>query len=372
MNRSKDFKHKFEQLIRSLDQFGHPIAFTYKNSSSFKTTFGGVVTLCEFDIGFSVEFLIPPEQEIKSIDQYVEVSFSTFKNIYSNGSFSEELIELPVSKCQAGRFNGEQSQTETFGITNKYTCPINFKTALQGSYTTQYAQMLQVQVRKCNQTNLTIKNKTLTCASAEEIDRILNHLTINILMTNQFIDVNEKYGNPIKTVLKQFFATAQSKLSLYYQLKLGQNFLIQSTSSLSNLLGQQNLTYYTITHDSMQIADSNLLGSYITCQILLDDIVTTTNMELYTLSDALSNVGGIIGIISIVVQVLVSKIQEQLYYQSLIKQQFQITSDLIVKQHINVKIGKTNLNDLEQPSMTGLKNHQKATKLDNLIRDLKN
>ncbi|CDW87313.1 UNKNOWN [Stylonychia lemnae] len=373
MKSSKNLKQKFEQLIRSFDQFGRPIAFTYKNCSSFKTTFGGIVSLCvglliltfliqeilkvndrkttitnssflknqvidqremiisqqEFDIGFSVQFLYLPDGNVKSIDQYVELSFQKILISNNKGEYTEEYIDLPFSKCQAGRFNAEKTQTEAFGITNRYSCPINFKTAFQGSYTTQNAQMIQLQVRKCNQTNLTIKNKTLTCASDEEIAKILNYLTLNVLMTNY-------------------------------------------TSSISNLVGQQNLTYYTITDDSMQIGDSDILGSFITFQLLLDDLVTTTNIELYTLSDAFSNVGGIIGIITIIVQVLISQIQEYLYYQSLIKQQFQITSDLIVKQHRNVRKGKANLKNLKQPSITGLKGHQKVTQLESLISDLKN
>ncbi|CDW75374.1 UNKNOWN [Stylonychia lemnae] len=190
-------------------------------------------------------------------------------------------------------------------------------------------------------------------------------------MTNQYIDVNEKYGNPIKTILKNFYATAKSDLSLYYQLMIGQNYLTQSTNSLSNLIGQQNLTYYTIREDSMQIGDISTSDVLISCQILLDDVITSTNLELFTLSDALSNTGGIIGIITIVVQVLISNLQEYLYYQSMIKQQFQVTSDQLVKQHKNIKIGKTNLDNQELPTEK-IQNLQQATKLGSLINDLKN
>ncbi|CDW91423.1 UNKNOWN [Stylonychia lemnae] len=323
MKRSNNFRYKLFEFIRSLDQYGHPIAFKYKNSSTFKTSFGGIVTL--FVRSLILAFLI------------------------------SEILK-----------------TETFDIRNQYNCPIDFKTAFYGQFSTQQASMLQVQVKKCNQTNLSIKNKNLTCASPSEIDFVVNYLTITILMTNQFIDVNQKYGNPIKTVLKQFFATAQSGLSLSYQLKIGENFLIQSTSSISNLLGQQNLTYYTITNDQFQIADIQDSGIFITCQLLLDDIVTTTNLELFTLSDALSNTGGIIGIISIIVQILVSSIQQHFYYQSLIKQQFQISSDLLEKQHLNVKIGQQNSANLELSSTTLDQNNEKAIKLGSLIDDLKN
>ncbi|CDW89716.1 UNKNOWN [Stylonychia lemnae] len=202
------------------------------------------------------------------------------------------------------------------------------------------------------------------------MDNVLNYLTLNILMTNQYIDANEKQGNPIKTVLKNFYATAKSDLSLHYELRIGENYLTQSTNSLSNLLGQQNLTYYTIRDDSMQIGVNNMSDNLITCQILLDDVVTSTKLELFTLSDALSNTGGIIGIITIVAQVLVSNLQEYLYYQSMIKQQFQITSDLLVKQHQNVRI-EQNQGNQGLPSTLKDQNIQKVTTLESLINDLK-
>ncbi|CDW87923.1 UNKNOWN [Stylonychia lemnae] len=273
----------------------------------------------EFDIGFLVDLInLPVEQNI-NIDQYVEVSIMQSKITITNADFNSELIELPSSRCQIGRFKGELAQTKTFDITNKFNCITNTKIAFQGSYYTEKAQLLQILVKKCNQKNLNAKNKNITCASKKEMDDILNHITLTILMTNQYIDVNEKSGNPIKTVLKNFYATVKSDLSLSYELRIGENYLIQSTNSLSNLLGQQNLTYYTIRDDSMQIGDNTKSDTLISFQILLDDVVTSTNLELFTLSDALSNTGGIIGIITIVVQVLVYNLQEYLYYQSMIK-----------------------------------------------------
>ncbi|CDW88856.1 UNKNOWN [Stylonychia lemnae] len=266
MQRNKNFSYKLEEFIRSLDQYGHPIVFTYNKSSSFKTFFGGIVTLCrevfisqdEFDIGFVIDlFYLPKDHSIKNIDEYIEVNIQQIKTSQIKGEYFYEVIPLHFSKCQAGRFKGELTQSEIFDISNRYFCPIDFKTAFYGSYSTQKASMLQVQVRKCNQENLRIKNKTLTCASQAEMDIVFNKLALTILMTNQFIDVNEKSGNPIKTVLKQFYATSKAGLSLQYQLRFGENFLIQSTSSISSMLGQQNLTYYTITDDQMNISIIN-------------------------------------------------------------------------------------------------------------------
>ncbi len=38
-------KSKFSKCIRSLDQFGDPITFTYNGSANYKSTLGGFITI---------------------------------------------------------------------------------------------------------------------------------------------------------------------------------------------------------------------------------------------------------------------------------------------------------------------------------------
>ncbi|CDW88997.1 UNKNOWN [Stylonychia lemnae] len=97
------------------------------------------------------------------------------------------------------------------------------------------------------------------------------------------------------------------------------------------MLGWSNLTYYSINDDQYQLTDFNFTQSLISCQILLDDVILTTKIERYTLLDALTNTGGLIGILTIIVKIFVQKIQELIFYQSMVRDLFFVQEDQISK-----------------------------------------
>ena len=43
--RTKSKAKKITKYLRSLDAYGHQINLTYKNDSTFKTLFGGIITI---------------------------------------------------------------------------------------------------------------------------------------------------------------------------------------------------------------------------------------------------------------------------------------------------------------------------------------
>ncbi|CDW87533.1 UNKNOWN [Stylonychia lemnae] len=365
----KKFNRKLENFITSQDQFGQQISFTYKNSSNFQSLFGGIVTLI-FRVGILIFLItevikviqkkstitssyftrnlaldtrhIDANEEIfdiglniLSVNKTVEQNFQRFIDVQiSQTSFewvnnSQDYVSTDkpytLGKCDKGRFLGETVQTQSLGIPDTYYCPQNLKTTFQGQFSTRKSQYLTIEVKKCNN----LKNPSVKCASEEEIKKAFDLIEINIVITNQFIDVNEKYKNPVKTILKNFYATSKEGLNQAYQLKFGQNFLIQSTSSFSNQFGQENITYYTVRNDVMQINayDDKFSQTLLAFYIQLDDTIITTNLEIYTVSDALSSTGGLIGIVTIIIKIMVNQIQKDLYEQSLVKDLFQIQQD---------------------------------------------
>ncbi|CDW79510.1 UNKNOWN [Stylonychia lemnae] len=371
--------------------FGHPISLKYRQNSTFKTTFGGFVTIAfkigiliylvfelikvvdktytvtnsmikrnlfvdngvytineeNFDIGFSMYGL--SEEQQANLDNYVNITFQQGQFEWSadgkSYTFEGKQLQLGIAlnllifnqlgKCGRHRFKGEVFQAESIGIPYAYKCPVNFSASLQGSFTTQKMQSARLLISKCNQTNLSLKNQSAKCMNDSMMKNFFDSFQVNVVATNQFIDVNEKQISPIKTVLKNFYATGYHNMSLSYQLKIGQNFLISSTSSLSNQLGQLNQTYYTVRDDVLQVAAQTLSTDlvFINFNMMLDDNVMTTNLELYTISDALSNTGGIIGIVMIIIQFLVSQTQENLYYQQLVQDIFQINKEDSISQN---------------------------------------
>ncbi|CDW73544.1 UNKNOWN [Stylonychia lemnae] len=233
-------------------------------------------------------------------DKYVSVQIQEVSFIWAeNGaSYNRKFKDIPIAKCPAGRFLGETVQTDNFGLQHNYYCPVALNTTLQGNFATKKARFIQILFGGCNQTILSKTNPNLKCANETDIKLVLDDFEMNLLATNQFVDVNERNTNPVKTVINNFYQSSKQELSQGTLLKLGQNFLIKNTSPLSNQIDSENVTYYTIRADERSIGDYKKFQSVIKYYILLDDNILTTTIEVYTISDALSNTGGIIGIAS--------------------------------------------------------------------------
>ncbi|CDW81840.1 UNKNOWN [Stylonychia lemnae] len=380
-NKPRNFRTVLADYICQQDQFGHPISLTYKRNNTFKTFFGGFITilfrmgivvflvfeimkvvekksniansqyrrnlvedkrqyqidLTNFDLAYSI-FSTDPKIAA-NIDRYVSVQFQEVYFAWSKdgATYTMDVKDVPLDNCPPGRFLGETVQTDNFGIQFNYKCPVTINSTLQGSFATKETRYIQVLVGGCNQAILNKTKPNLQCANDTDIMKALDFLELNLLTSNQFVDVNEKEGNPIKTIIKNFYATSKSEISQSFQIKIGQNFLIKNTSPLSNQLSSENITYYQVR------ADETALGSYKKYQtlfryyILLDDNILTTSIEVYTISDALSNTGGILGIVSIIVAVLLSKAQENFFYQSLVGDIFQITNKDAIQKSQNIK-----------------------------------
>ncbi|CDW84591.1 UNKNOWN [Stylonychia lemnae] len=140
----------------------------------------------------------------------------------------------------------ENVQTANFGVEKNYKCPTSFNETLQGSYASKETRYFQLLIGGCNQVILNKTKPNLKCANDSDIKKILDDVELNLLISNQFVDVNEKEGNPIKTLIENYYATSKSELNQASVIRLGQNFLIKNSSPLSNRISSQNITYYTI------------------------------------------------------------------------------------------------------------------------------
>ncbi|CDW75001.1 UNKNOWN [Stylonychia lemnae] len=250
-NKSRNFRTVLAGYIRQQDQFGHPISLRYKNNSTFKTFFGGFITilfrmgiivflvfeimkvvdkksnitnsqyrrnlvedrrqyqidLTNFDLAYNV-FSSDPIITA-NIDRYVSVQLQEVYFAWSKdgASYTMDVKDLPLDKCPPGRFLGETVQTDNFGLQFNYKCPTTLNTTLQGGFATKEARYIQVLVGGCNQSILNKTKPNLKCANDSDIIKALDVLELNLLTSNQFVDVNEREGNPVKTIIKNFYAT---------------------------------------------------------------------------------------------------------------------------------------------------------------------
>eukprot|EP00347_Sterkiella_histriomuscorum_P003054 403365765 len=385
--RSKSNK-KCNNFIKSLDSFGHPIQFTYNNSSTFKSTIGGYLTLVarlgiviylilelinvaqkkssirfstyirdlatdksEYTIDqsqFDLAALIKLQSQINdtynttnNMHKYAYVQISELKFVYfeKNGQLDYDFVLKPFDlvKCDETRFLGQKEIMNNLGILKgNYQCPKNFNLTLQGSFSSQSSQFLRVELKKCDQNYLNQYYPNETCANQQEIDEVFDGLELFVPVINQYFDAYDvETLNPIKTTIQVLYYTAQSNFSQNYLIKIAQNFAVTRDSSLSSSISERNLTYYSIETKYSFFRNQDSASAPVIMNILLDETVSTTEREVYTISDALAATGGFLEIIRIIAATIVGGIQAQLYYQSIISKL--LTSDYNNISHKNLK-----------------------------------
>ena len=105
----------------------------------------------------------------------------------------------------------------------------------------------------------------------------------------------------------------------------------------------------------------------------LDQEAIQTQRSVYTIADAMAQTGGFLGIIQIVFALLVSRIQENLYFQAIIKEIF--TTERGSKEQKNkidkVKVKESSIVDFE-PTTTKQEtdSKQRQTKFEQLLQDI--
>ncbi|CDW76231.1 UNKNOWN [Stylonychia lemnae] len=302
-----NFRIKFKNYIKSQDIFGHQISFTYKNSSTFKSFLGGIVTLIfriavlvylvtelinamqkkstisnstyirniaedftvyemtnqKFDLAFQIQ--LDGAYAPQDLSKFLEFTFSEigFEWAPDGKSYKQNYREIPLIRCPNGRFNNETIQTDNIKLTESYLChqTIDFKFKVA-------------------------QKKNITCGTEAEINSVFDRLSINVGLMNQFVDVNDKSSNPIKTLIKSLYMTSNS---------------IQQTRKYGHIL-----------------------------------VTLTTTRVVYTVADALSTTGGFLGIISIILNYLLCWFQVSMFYQSIVHDMF-----FVEKQNDKKKVGKS-------------------------------
>eukprot|EP00347_Sterkiella_histriomuscorum_P004038 403361982 len=339
-----------------MDAFGHPINFTYKHNDSFKSQIGGVFTLL-FRMGIMVYFLLEISSVFQkkstiqnltyiknlSIDKtetildssnfdialnmfmsndtvrnnlskYFKIQIRATTNEWINATaYDERFVDFNLSMCDRSRFAGLEKEADNLGIYDTFLCPENFNFTLQGSFASQKNSYISVQIWRCEKT---ISNE---CASNDDITRAIDDTELSLATLSQYVDVDETQNSPVKKTLKTFFSTPLPKIHQGFQYKISQNYAILSDSMLAKSFAQKNITFYQITKDNFYQRSDQPSLPIVLYTIVPDENVFTTSREAYTLADALSSTGGFMGLIFTFVSFFISRIQENLYIQSLIK-----------------------------------------------------
>eukprot|EP00347_Sterkiella_histriomuscorum_P017935 403347419 len=181
------------RFIKSSDAFGHPITLSYKDSSTYKSIFGGVVTLLarisllvyfliqitsvfqrqvcyitasttyenlgnsqrtvnlnkdNFDIGLAI-YRRPSYVYLHEFFEYVSVQFKRIDFKMVDGVYTDEISIQDGEFCTDDRFLGDIDSIQNLGTTGTFICPPkDFQFKLKGSLTSNngHAQIASTNV----------------------------------------------------------------------------------------------------------------------------------------------------------------------------------------------------------------------------------
>eukprot|EP00347_Sterkiella_histriomuscorum_P020940 403335868 len=275
-----------------------------------------------FDIAYR---LLVRNQSLQNIDHdmYFQVHLLQleFEWINNGRDYVETSHHFDFAKCDETRFAGEIQQASQLGIFENYNCPKNLSLHLVGSYNSNSAKMGYFSLGKCTQQNLDQKGIKKKCASEKDIYDALDQVEILVTVLTSYIDVNDVSPDPRKNIIKILYSTVSTTEQQSNVYKISQNYAILQDSSLQKEVNQNNLTYYDVRNDDKYLrryvkSENNFVFGM---NFLLDDSVQTMSREVHTIADALANTGGFMGIFFTIISLLVSSLQENLFYQSLIK-----------------------------------------------------
>ncbi|CDW76806.1 UNKNOWN [Stylonychia lemnae] len=193
---------------------------------------------------------------------------------------------------------------------------------VSGSFAVEQAKFIQIAIRDCNQTYLNEKyNNTKQCKSKDEITRVASFLKLYIINQNSFFDDKSFEDVSVKKYLNTFYLTSFEQKSIYYYMHLSQNNIIRKDNMMYGSDIEEKFIETKIDHNVIQEINSTdpYNNAYIGVYIFMDDEVKQIERKVFNVSDALKNTGGFMSVVLIIAYILVYKIQQAIYYNTLIK-----------------------------------------------------
>eukprot|EP00347_Sterkiella_histriomuscorum_P003987 403362181 len=328
-----------EKTLRKIDKFGHPITLTHEDEDSFKSSFGGVMTILTI-IGLVVffglevqraldqsKYNITTSRQIRNyyydnteynidykafdfavrlsyvgtqnvnIEQYFSINFYDYfydlKENYTEGEFPRTIVQpkLEKIKCTSDRLGGFTSGIDD---SSKFWCTKRTNYTVKGGMVNAKIKYIQMALNYCQNETLQTTFPNLTCRPESEARTLLADIVLYIKYSEQYIDTGD-FENPIKSYLKQIQVQMTNDTEVRF-FSLGQNYAVLQDSWLYSSKDEKNLTFTTVTpvYTYKKMRPQTIYQIF----LLQDDNVYTTSRKVYNLLDVLSTVGGFASIIT--------------------------------------------------------------------------
>jgi hypothetical protein len=105
-------------------------------------------------------------------------------------------------RCQPPRLLQTNISADYLGIKSDYLCPEHNDFYVQGMFSSEDAQFIQIAIRDCSQETLDTKyNKTIKCMSKEKSLYAVNRIKLSLVVENSYFKDSDFSENPIKKFL---------------------------------------------------------------------------------------------------------------------------------------------------------------------------
>ncbi|CDW71506.1 UNKNOWN [Stylonychia lemnae] len=407
---------KLKELITNLDSFGHPITLTYKNQSTYKSLFGGIVTILiqlvvggyfisqlaavfnrdgsqitrqtkimdlvlndqkiqldrsNFEIAFNFWDSNFGMNDLDVVAQYLQIRAIVFEILYDPQiGITQQQRAIKLEKCGIDRFNGRSDVVTNLGIVDHHICfQKDFDASLYGSTYSQNVRYISANITKCSQQYLDeyLPDKNFKCKSDKEIDDFANGVMFELVYMYNTFEEND-FDSPIKQQISAFYSGLNSDRRAIRIYSVQKNFAERRDSYFANSLSTQRKEFYQIRQEfdfnTKQVENQD---TFLAIQFFQSNQQETIQRSAFTLIDAITNTGGLVSIIFLVTQILIKRIQQQLFFQSLINSNYLFyEKDKVQKPNPDQKI------PLKQETSIDLKPSKKHNQNGKLKKDLNN
>eukprot|EP00347_Sterkiella_histriomuscorum_P007436 403348928 len=351
------------KALRSVDRFGYPISLTYKNEQTFRSNFGGFMTMFSIialliyfsfmvlDVVNRERFILTETRysrnlyldwrefkfdldrfdlalqhsytgvnnSLGNIHQYFSVKYAIMFNYvkpnYTVGEWpvASAYQSVPTTRCLQTRF-----ANQSLDDNSRWFCPDVSEFVFQGRYGALFSVRFLANLTYCDTISLKQLFPNLECKSREEADLIANETVLLISYLEQYIDIREFKQSPIKWSIQSLQYDLGDEIKMDY-FQIAQNNLVLQDNWLASSFNNQNLTFSQVRKQSTNSKIKGTRDSWVEFTFFLDDSTTSITRTTYNLIDALTASGGFASIIILVFKLLTTRIQKILYLNSVMK-----------------------------------------------------
>eukprot|EP00347_Sterkiella_histriomuscorum_P017804 403347926 len=366
-NSNRKRKGACKRLFRPIDIYAKPIQLTYQGNGAFNTTFGGIISAVVVLSLMSISFYkvndmveknlsvvkkntlvsvsnsyVPPEDISKKnitfafmlSDLFAESVFNdpyygkfvlrqsiiNIKTNQTDGSSSREFIDLiiPYSKCEVGKniFYPNVQEIKQYNIQN-YFCPDWQNLTLQGNWYSPEFKVITLLFVKCTGVN---------CASDEELKVWLTGKWIQQVIISSYFDI-QSYEDPVNYFLDDSYLAIEYGRTTFNTMYIKKDLLRLSDNLIGFFNEIKNDIFYQMSHSRYFTSTDEGgpgKGIYFYQDIKLDKEYDVYERQVYSVSSLLQDIGGFYNSLFFIGLIIFSKLQESIFFSTLISKLYQI------------------------------------------------